>query len=219
MAVFNLHRALTQGFGAGDFVGAIPLGISPVGMAVSPDGRWLYATSEVLASRPNGNVGTLTVINLARAETDPAASVVATVAAGCNPVRVITSADGTVVWVTARASDALLAFSASRLRADPAHALLADVRVGEAPVGLALARQGSLVVVADSDRFGAAGKAASLAVVSVPDALAGHRDALVGYLPAGQFPRDIAASPDGSTVLVANYASGQLETVNPAALP
>jgi hypothetical protein len=55
-------------------------------------------------------------------------------------------------------------------------------------------------------------------VVDVADALKG-RPALVGYLPAGQYPRDVAASPDGSTVLVANYDSGQLETVNVAALP
>jgi DNA-binding beta-propeller fold protein YncE len=40
-AVFNLHRALTQGFGNSDFVGTIPLGGSPVGLAISPDGRWL----------------------------------------------------------------------------------------------------------------------------------------------------------------------------------
>jgi DNA-binding beta-propeller fold protein YncE len=52
----------------------------------------------------------------------------------------------------------------------------------------------------------------------VRDALAG-RQALLGYLPAGLFPRDMAASPDGSTVLVANYESGQIETVNVAVLP
>jgi DNA-binding beta-propeller fold protein YncE len=217
IAVFDLPTAVTGGFSGDDgYVGAIPTQYYPVGLAVAPDGQWLYATSE--ARHPSGLAGTLEVISVAKAESDPAHSVVATVPAGCNPVRVITSADGTVVWVTARASDALLAFSARRLRTDPTDALLADVRVGEAPVGLALARQGSLLVVADSDRFGVSGKAASLAVVDVPAALA-DRPALVGYLPAGQFPRDVAASPDGSIVLVANYNSGQIEAVNPAALP
>jgi DNA-binding beta-propeller fold protein YncE len=218
IAVFDLATAVADGFGGDDgYVGAIPTQIAPVGLAVSPDGQWLYATSEVQHS--GTMVGTLAIISVPKAESDPGASVVATVPAGCNPVRVITSTDGSVVWVTARASDALLAFSADRLRTDPTHALLADVKVGEAPVGLALAKNGSVVVVADSDRFGATGKAASLAVVSVPDALAGRADALVGYLPAGQFPRDVAASPDGGTVLVANYNSGQIETVNLAALP
>lgn len=216
IAVFDLAQAVASGFSAGSYVGAIPAQFAPVGLAVSPDGRWLYATSE--AENQRTSVGSLSVVSVATAESDPAASVVDRVRAGCNPVRVITAADGSIVWVTARASDALLAFSAGRLRTDPAHALLADVRVGEAPVGLALAQHGSLVLVADSNRFGTSRKSASLAVVDVPDALAG-RAALVGYLPAGQFPRDVATSPGGSTVLVANYKSGQIETVNLATLP
>jgi DNA-binding beta-propeller fold protein YncE len=189
-----------------------------VGMAVSPDGRWLYATSEVMAQKPNGDVGTLTVINLARAETDLAASVVATVAAGCNPVRVITSADGREVWVTARASDDLLCFSAAALQTDPRRALVAIVRVGEAPVGLMLVRNGSLVVVADSNRFGARGASSDLGVVNVADALAG-KAAVLGHIPAGQFPREMALEPDGQRLLVTNYASGQLEAVSIPTLP
>jgi DNA-binding beta-propeller fold protein YncE len=155
---------------------------------------------------------------VASAESDPATSVVTRVPAGCNPVRVTTSANGSVVWVTARASDALLAFSAARLQASPRSALLADVAVGEAPVGLALVRDGSLIVVADSNRFDVSGQHASLAVVDVRAALAG-RPALLGYLPAGAFPRDVAANPSGSAVLVANFASSQVESVNVAGLP
>jgi hypothetical protein len=48
--------------------------------------------------------GTLTVINLRRAESDSAHSVAVTVDAGFQPVRVITSADGAQAWVTARAA-------------------------------------------------------------------------------------------------------------------
>jgi DNA-binding beta-propeller fold protein YncE len=217
-AVFNLHRALTSGFGAGDFVGTIPLGLSPVGLAVSPDGRWLYATSEVMTRTVRTNQGTLTVINLARAESDPAASVVATVAAGCNPVRVITSADGRDVWVTARESDDLLCFSATMLRADPARALVAVVRVGEAPVGLMLVRNGSLLVVADSNRFAAAGATSDLSVVDAAAALSG-KPAVLGLIPAGQFPREMALEPDGQRLLVSNYQSDQLEAVSIPSLP
>jgi DNA-binding beta-propeller fold protein YncE len=211
-AVFNLHRALTQGFSRQDLVGDIPLGGEPVGLAVSPDGHWLYATSE-LAPGLRGDTGTLTVISMARAQTDPAGSVAVTVTAGCNPVRVITSADGRDIWVTARASDDLLCFSASALRASPAHALLAVVRVGEAPVGLRLVRSGTLVVVADSNRFVVRGATASLSVVNVAAALAG-RPAVIGSIPAGLFPREMALVPGGRQLLVSNYASGQLEAVN-----
>jgi DNA-binding beta-propeller fold protein YncE len=216
IAVFNLAAALAHGFGRGVYVGAIPTQVAPVGLAFAPDGRWLYSTSE--ARNSNTQVGTLEVINVARAESDPARSVVARVGAGCNPVRVTTSANGSVVWVTARASDALLAFSTAALRANPRSALLADVAVGEAPVGLALVRDGSLIVVADSNRFNVSGQHASLAVVDVHDALAGQ-PALLGYLPAGAFPRDVAANRSGSAVLVANHDSGQVESVNVADLP
>lgn len=219
IAVFNLRRALTGGFSAADYVGAIGLGIAPVGLAVSPGDRWLYATSEIAGQRgKSAQHGTLSVIDLRKAETDPAGSVVAAVDAGCQPVRVITSADGTTVWVTARASDALLGFSAARLAADPAHALITAVRVGEAPVGLALVDRGSRIVVADSNRFNVRGASSSLAVVDVRGALAG-RPELLGYLKAHLFPRDMALVPGGRTLLVANFASGQLESVNVTSLP
>lgn len=148
----------------------------------------------------------------------PAHSVVATVTAGCSPVRVITSADGGVVWVTARESDMLLAFYAARLLTDPAHALAARVEVGEASVGLALVDGGQRIVVADSNRFGAKGASSTLAVVNVAAALAG-KPALAGYLPAGGFPRQMALEPDGRTLLVTDCMSGQLETVDVASLP
>ena len=140
------------------------------------------------------------------------------VTAGCSPVRVIVSAAGGVVWVTARESDALLGFSAARLRSVPARALIARVAVGVAPVGLALARNGTRIVVADSDRFSARSAASSLAVVSVPAAL-GARPALLGYLPAGGFPREMTLEPGGRTLLVTDFSSQQLQAVDVAGLP
>jgi DNA-binding beta-propeller fold protein YncE len=170
-------------------------------------------------TEPGEAPGTLTVINLRRAESGPAQSVAATVDAGFQPVRVITSASGTQVWVTARASDDLLCFSAARLVSSPADALAAVVRVGEAPVGLMAVRGGSLIVVADSNRFGASGAASDLDVVSVDDALAG-RPAVLGHVPAGLFPREMAVPPGGEgTLLVTNFQSGQLEAVDVASLP
>jgi DNA-binding beta-propeller fold protein YncE len=218
IAVFNLQRALAHGFGPADYLGSIPAGLAPVGLAVSPDSRWLYATSEVARGGARGGLGSLSVISVPRAATDPAHAVVSTVAAGCQPVRVITSASGQVVWVTARGSNALLGFSAGRLRTDPARALLARVQVGTAPVGLALVDGGRRIVVADSNRFHAQHARSSLAVVSVPAALAG-RPALLGLLPAGGFPREMALEPGGRTLLVTCFASGQVEAVDVARLP
>jgi DNA-binding beta-propeller fold protein YncE len=243
--VFNLADAVRHGFDRAAYIGSIPLGQAAVGLAVSPDGRWLYATSEVAgaAQHPTGRIapasgsrpsasasqpartgilpgepaGTLTLINLRHAETDPAHSVVTTVKAGCQPVRVITAANGTQVWVTARASDDVLCFAAARLVTDPSHALVAAVRVGEAPVGLTAVRDGTLIVVADSNRFSAPGAHADLTVIDVAAALDG-RPAVVGRIPAGLFPRDMTATANG-TVLVSNFSSGQVEAVDAATVP
>ena len=264
IAVFRLDQALTSGFGPGDLAGQIPTGEAPVGLAVSPDGKWLYATSELAptASRappvrvasPGGppspagpasslggpapspgqaaptpgqtsatpaapvySGGSVQVMSMARAETSPATSVMASVLAGCDPVRVAVTASGHVLWVTARESDAVVALSADRLRSEPRRALLGWLRVGEAPVGLALTSNGSRLIVADSNRFLTPGRSASLAVIDTAAALAG-RPALLGYLPAGRFPRDISVA-GGGQLLVANFMSGQLETVQDADLP
>jgi len=73
------------------------------------------------------------------------------------------------------------------------------------------------VVVADSNRFGAAGRNADLTVVSVKDALA-HRPAVVGTIRAGLFPREMALEPAGTVLLVGNFESGTLESVHVATL-
>ena len=87
LAVFNLKKAERSGFGSADLVGYVPTGVAPVGMAISPNGRYLYATSE--ASTQTGTEGTLTTIDLRRADEQPSRSVVSTVWAGCSPVRVV----------------------------------------------------------------------------------------------------------------------------------
>lgn len=102
MAVFNLAAAVAGHFRASEFIGSVPLGLAPVGMALSPNGRWLYSTSEGGAG-PGGRDGSLKVIDVRTAESDPAHAVVSTAVAGCGAVRVVVSADGRTVWVTARA--------------------------------------------------------------------------------------------------------------------
>jgi DNA-binding beta-propeller fold protein YncE len=144
--------------------------------------------------------------------------VAVTVDAGCNPVRVITSANGSVVWVTARASDDLLAFSAARLHTDPARALLTVTRVGEAPVGLILVGNGSRIVVADSNRFDVSGATANLDVVSTAAALRG-RPAVIGHIASGLFPREMALEPGGRTLLVGNFLSNSIEAVDVCDIP
>ena len=216
IAVFSLERAIKTGFKRSALVGTIPLGFGVVGIAISPDGHWLYATSE--AKSPTSQQGTISVMNLKLAETRPSRSVVESTAAGCDPVRVVISPDGAVVWVAARESNSLLAFSASLLRTDPRHALLARIRVGAAPVALALLRKGTRIVIADSNRFAAPGQTAALTVIDTHAALA-HKDAVIGEIPAGTFPRELSIQATQNRLLVTNFGSNQLEVIDLSHLP
>jgi DNA-binding beta-propeller fold protein YncE len=202
MAVFNLGAGLARGFDRADFAGYVPLAPQPVGVA-SHD-AWLYVTS--LA-------GTLSVLSLSRAETTPAHAVVATVRAGCGAARALIADSGKVVWVTARQSDALLAFSTAKLRSDPKHALIARVMVGETPLGETLADHGSLIIVADANLQHLTGVKSNLAVISTSRALSG-RHAVLGYLPVGPIPRQFATEPSGTTVLVTVQGAHELEAID-----
>jgi len=215
MAVFDLRAALGSGLREPGYLGSVRLGVNPIGMTVSRDGRWLYVTSQRRDAR--AEQGSLTVVDVRRAEADPAASVRAVVAAGCDPGRVITTSLGALVWVTARASNALLAFSAARLRTHPGSALIASVRVGQAPVGLTALNGGRRILVANSGAHPLRDTPASLGVVDAEAALQG-RPALLGLIPAGSRPVEFALEPGGRMALVTNSASHQLEAVNLASL-
>jgi serine/threonine-protein kinase len=223
LAVFNLAAALASGLRDSGFVGDVRLGINPIGIAMAGNGQWLYVTTQKRDQQ--ADQGTLSMINVQRAESDPAGSVRETVLAGCDPGRVITTSGGATVWVTARASNALLAFSAARLRSDPGRALIAEVRVGPSPIGLTALPGGRRILVADSGLHGSGphhssqpgDPRASLGVISTTAALAG-RPALLGVIGAGVLPREFAVEPGGRTALITNSASHQLEAVNVSGL-
>jgi DNA-binding beta-propeller fold protein YncE len=218
MAVFNLQTAMNGGFGASGFVGMVPLGpakgpqrSAPVGIAQSLDGNWLYVTSEI----PHGR---LYVISMHRAETDPARAVRNSAAVGSGPARIIVSADGTVVWVTDRDSNALVAISAAKLLTNPSQSLIARVSVGLNPIGLAFVKGGKEIVVADANLNGTRG-ADNLALIITQKALARDHGALRGYIPAGATPRELAVEPGAQTLLSTDNNSGQLQAVNVGSLP
>jgi DNA-binding beta-propeller fold protein YncE len=219
LAVFNLGRAIATGtFLSSTYVGSVQLGASPVGMALSPNGHWMYVTSYHNGDATGTGEGLLNVLNVAKAETDPAASVVAQVDAGCQPARVIVSPDGMTVWVTARGSNAVLGFSAALAAAGSRRALIAKVQVGQTPIGLALVDGGSRLVVADADVRNTSSAAHNLAVVNVAAALA-RGPALLGYIPSGALPREFATVPGGRYLLVSDNGSAQVQVVDVSKLP
>jgi DNA-binding beta-propeller fold protein YncE len=218
LAVFNLHQALTSGATQpGVYVGSIMLGYQPTGVTVSPDGKWLYVTSMAATKSSGAAEGLLSVLSVPKLESSPASALVSQARAGCGPARVITSADGSTVWVTARLSNELLAFSAARLQTSPKQALIAEVPVGQAPTGAILVDGGATMIVADTNLSGVAG-ASNLAVVDVAAALAG-KPALTGYIPSGNEPRDLALAPGSQSLYVSDSGAPQLQVVNLSTLP
>jgi len=237
VTVINLQRARAEGFKQTAIVGKIPTGGAPIALTFSPDGRWLYTTSQIApesfgwpveckpegqdpaTAKPRYPQGAIIVVDVAKAETDPAHSAAARVPAGCSPVRLAISPDGGRVYVTARNSNSLLAFDTGKFQADAAHALVGTVPVGSSPVGVAVVSGGRQVVVTNSNRF-ARDQTARQTLTVIDAARVGEgRAAIAGSVPAGIFPREFGQSPDGQTLFVANYNSNELEVIDLKRLP
>jgi DNA-binding beta-propeller fold protein YncE len=221
LAVFNMAKALTSGqTQPGVFVGTITLGINPGGMAVSPDGLWLYVASgaKTHTAAFGPSEGLISVLSVPKLETKPSSALVKQTAAGCGATDVTISPDGTTVWVTAQSSNALLGFSAAKLRTDPAHALTASVPVGQTPTGVIAVNGGKTLVVADSNLNGLPG-ADNLAVVDAERAVAG-KPALTGYIASGKTPVAFAqAAFDQNSLYVSEGGAAQIRVLDLTTLP
>jgi DNA-binding beta-propeller fold protein YncE len=123
------------------------------------------------------------------------------------------------VFVTARNSNALLGFDTSKFADDPAHALVGTVPVGKSPVGVTVAQEGKLVLVTNSNRFSRDTTARQTLTVIDASKIGAGASAIVGSIPAGAFPREFGASPDGRTLFISNYNSNELEVIDLARMP
>lgn len=234
--VVDLALARADGFQGRGSLARLDVGNAPISVTLSPDGRYLYTTSETALpawhwprqcrpENPNArNVpyhsqGAIIVFDVARAVADPAHAAVSRVAAGCSPVRLVLSPGGDVAYVSARGDNMLQAFDTQRLLSDTARALLGKVEVGAAPVGVAVIDSGARVVVTSSNRFsGGTGDRQPLAVIDAAKLRTGAQ-ALIGTIPAGAFPRELRGTADGHTLFVTNFASQTLEMIDLARVP
>jgi len=208
-------------------------GTAIAGMTLSPDGTRLYVTSEIATSASNASGGsnpilsesncvqavgsapqlngTLTVINVAKAESSPGSSaILATVDAGCSPVRMAETADESTLWVAARGDNRVLAFSTGMLEFNPGNALLGYASTGgTAPVGIRLFDNDRLLAVANSNRFNTGTANSTILSVAVPGSAS-----LLQTTQTGLFPREIWVGPDDATLYLTNYDSDTLEVIS-----
>jgi DNA-binding beta-propeller fold protein YncE len=202
-------------------------GSANAGMALSPDGKRLYVSTEIgnkglqpagagnsilfhadgCVQRLGTNAGTglLTVIDVAKATHEQTTeAVISTVAAGCSPTRIAVTADGDTIWVAARGDNRVLAFGAKELESNPGQALLGHASTGgDAPVGLGLIQNDKFLVVANSNRFNPQNVSRTNAVildVSKPAAAS-----IAWTIKAGDFPREVTPGPDDATVYLTNF--------------
>ncbi|KAK3670417.1 hypothetical protein LTR78_009657 [Recurvomyces mirabilis] len=233
--VFRLDADPRKHNGTGGYlIGQLNLGYNVAGATIAPDGKHLYVTSERYTSagaRLNTSVpcsallpGFFSVVDLHQLEHHPAKARHIDIPAGFAPNRFRPSPHGKTVWLTARESNALLAYNASALHSNDttADALLAVIQVGNAPVDLIFVKNGTRIVTADSNRFGYAGALAGLTVVEVEAGLSGsggNTTAVLGRVPTGFFPRDLAVSEDGRWVLGSVYNSGKVQYTDVETLP
>ena len=172
------------------------------------------------AARQGSNYaeGAILVVDVSRATHDPPNAVVGAAAAGCNPVRLVTSLSGDAAYVSARTDNTLLAFDTRKLLADPAHALMGRVPVGDAPVGVAVLNGGARLAVTNSSRFGNSNAMQSLTIIDAQKITSGEA-AVLGTVPAGVFPRELRVTEDQGTLLLTNFGSKNLAVIDVVRLP
>jgi DNA-binding beta-propeller fold protein YncE len=231
VTVIDLSKARSSKFARSSIIGEIPVGRAPVALVFSNDGKHLFSTAQVApesfgfaktcktegaapADAKDEPPGAIITIDVAKAATDPEHSVVSRTAAGCHPVRASLSPNGETLWVTARASNALLEFSAAKLVAGDPQAKIAEVPLGAAPVPVIVTPDGKYVLAGNSNRFGqgAAGNQ-SVAVVDARTA------SVIGSFTVGRFPREFSRTRSGSKIFLTNYYSHTLTVISPDAIP
>ena len=203
------------------------------GVTLSPDGKRLYVTSEIAQPGPTVSAmanttlthsgctqaagvppsvnGILSVVDVAKAEATPtSAAIIATVASGCSPVRIVETNDNQVIWVAARGDDNVLAFSTHMLESDPDNALIGYGNTGGvAPVGLQLFHNQQLLAVANSNRFATPDVGNMTIMNAVP-----VNPTVLTKVTTTNFPRNLSKASDDATLYLTDYDGGKVQIIS-----
>lgn len=168
---------------------AIPVGVFPLGMAMTPDGRWLAVLND-------GKEGeSVSMVNTASAE------VVSTFPIKMAFVGIVFSQDGRRLWVAGGGDPNVI-----QLSVDPdTGALQPDrtIAVGGYPTGLSLSPDGSELLCTANYGNGAA----------IIDTATGQ---VTSTLRTGRMPYGAAWAAGGTQLWVTNWADGTIQAFSPA---
>jgi YVTN family beta-propeller protein len=163
----------------------IPVGLNPIGVAVTPDGSKVYVANLNLF----GAFGTVSVIDTA---TNTVVGSPITVGSNLHPFGVAVTPDGSKVYVTNFGSADPATNAVSVIDTVTNTVVGSPIPVGKDPTGVAVTPDGSKVYVANHNGN----------TVSV---IATATNTVVGSpIPVGTLPVGVAVTPDGSKVYVAN---------------
>jgi YVTN family beta-propeller protein len=211
-------------------IATIPVGSSPFGAAVAPDGSTVYvtnfrsntvsvistATNTVTATipvgpNPNGvavtpDSRTVYVANNGSNTVSVIATatdtVSATITVGANPIGVVVTPDGSTVYVANEGS------STVSVIATATNTVTTTIPVGTTSVGVAVTPDGGAVYVAShfSDIV-------SVIATATNTVIATATNRVTATIPVGPSPFGVAVTPEGGTVYVANAGSNTVSVI------
>lgn len=177
-------------------VATVPVGVTPVGIAITPDNRFAYvANNNNYSLAPNGD--SVSVIDL----TNNLLVQTITDASFNEPYTVTINAAGTKAYVTNSYVTTVTVIDI------PANTVSAIITGFDGPSGFAITPDGTKAYV---NNYGAGGSSGTATTVRVVDLLT---NTIIGSpITVGLAPAALAITPDGAYVYVANYTDGNAGT-------
>jgi len=169
-------------------VATVPVGIEPVGVAITPDGTRVYVANEGPNTSPRVG-GSVSVIDTSTN------AVVATVPVGGTALGVAVTPDGTRAYVTNPTSGSISVIDTST------NAVVATVPLGGAPYGVAITPDGTRAYVGNQT-------SASIQVINT------STNTLTATVFACFGAGGVAISPDGARAYVANFGCPGVEVID-----
>jgi YVTN family beta-propeller protein len=170
-------------------IATIPVGISPQGVTVTPDGSKVYVTN---------STGTVSVINTTTN------AVVSAIPVGSFPFGVAVTPDGRKVYVANDFDNTVSVIDTATNTV-----IGGPITVGSNPIGVAVTPDGRKVYVANSDT-----RSTSVSATNTVSVIDTTTNTVIATVNVGSRPFGVAVTPDGSKVYVANTVSSTVSVID-----